>query len=130
MAKVGWTETGKVSFVSSGVIVQYDQVAVSGNKTVAAAGSGGAAVGVALNAATATGIDVGVLMYNKGGTAPAVTAASVTAGSPVYTFTSGLVKATTTAASGTACRIGVCVSGSTAVGDRIEFAPGISPATT
>ena len=130
MAKVGWTETGKVSFVSGGVIVQYDQVVASGNDIVTVAGSGGQAIGVALNAATATGKDVAVLMYNAGGTVPGVTAATCPAGSSVYTYTSGLVKSTTTAASGTACRIGVCTSGSTVTGARIAFAPGIAPKTT
>jgi hypothetical protein len=126
----GWTEAPKVSLVASAAIELYDQVAVTGNKTIGPAGSGGAAIGVALSAATATGVAVDVVMYNGGGTVPAINAGTCPAGSAVYAFTSGLVKSTTTAASGTACRLGVCVSGSTATLSRIEFAPGISPKTT
>ena len=128
--KSGWQEAGRISLISGGTIEQYDQVVISGNGIVTASGSGGAAIGVAMTQATATGLSIDVLPYNAAGTAPAVTAASVTAGAPVYTFTSGLVKASTTAASGTACRIGVCVVGSTSTGDQIAFVPGLSPATT
>jgi len=126
----GWTEAPKVSLVASAAVEQYDQVAVTGNKTIGPAASGSTPIGVALSAATATGVAVDVLMYNGGGTVPAINAASCTAGSPVFAFTSGLVKATTTQVTGIVCQLGVCVSGSTATLSRIEFAPGIASKTT
>jgi hypothetical protein len=127
--KVGWVDnTGKVTFTASATIDQYELVKATGGaagtaKTAAPAGSGESVIGVALTAATATGAVIDVKLLTDNGTFPAVNAASVTAGAVIYAFTGGQVKASTTAASGVECALGVCVSGSTATLSTIEWVP-------
>lgn len=118
-----WTDsTGKVSFLSSATIDQYELVKVSGNSlctpTTAASDR---AIGIALTAATATGKDVDVLLVNHGGSCPGVSSGSVTAGAKVYPFAGGLLKASATVAS--AVPVGVCKNGATVTGSRIEWIP-------
>ena len=128
--KSGWNESGTLTLIASATVDQYELVKITGDGTCAPAGSGERVVGVAMTAATATGIAIDVDALNRSGSFPAITAASVTAGAAVYSFTGGLVKASTTAGSGVECAIGVCVHGSTAVGDQILIAPVFGRATT
>jgi hypothetical protein len=134
--KVGFVDhSGKVTFTASATIDQYECVKATGGtatgaKTAAPAGSGESVIGVAMTAATATGIAIDVKMLTDVGTFPAVNAASVTAGAPIYAFTGGLVKATTTAGSGVECALGVCVSGSTTTLSQIEWVPTAGRRTT
>jgi predicted RecA/RadA family phage recombinase len=118
-----WTDsTGKISCIASAAVGQYKLVKVTGNRTVAHATAGSdTPVGVALTAATATGLDVDVLLLNHGGTLPGVTFGSVTAGAKVYPFTAGVVKASTTVASGVP--VGICVTGATVSASRVEWTP-------
>lgn len=125
-----WTDsTGKLSFVSSATIDQYELVKASGNRlatpTTAASDR---AIGVALTQATATGKDVDVLAVNHGGTCPGIIAASVTAGAKVYPFNGGLLKASATVAN--AVPVGVCITGATVSLSRIEWLPIGAIATT
>jgi len=125
-----WTDsTGKLSIVASATIDQYEVVKMTGNRTCKpTTAASDVVVGVALTAATATGIAVDVLAVNHGGTCPGVLAASTTAGAKVYPFAGGLLKAAATVAS--AVPIGVCVSGATVVGSRVEWLPIGAIATT
>ena len=128
--KAGWNESGTLTLIASASVDQYEVVKISGDGKCAPAGSGEAGVGVAMTAATATGIAIDVDAFNRGGSFPGIMAASVTAGAEVYTFTGGLLKASTTAASGVACKLGVCINGSTSTGDQIVYVTGGAHATT
>ena len=125
MSKVGRVDAGKFTLVASAAVTKNAQVKISGAGTCAVAGVGEAAIGVALTAATATGIAIDVKLYNSPGTFNGVTASAVAAGAVLYTAAAGAVNDATTTASGGIVGIAVTAGAATAGGDTIEFvAPG------
>ena len=121
MSKVGRVDAGKFTLMASAAVTKNAQVKISGASKCAMAGVGEAAIGVALTAATATGIVIDIKPYNAAGTFNGVTASAVAAGAVLYTAAAGAVNDATTSGSGGIVGIAVTAGAATAGGDTIEF---------